>query len=95
MSKEYEITYCTTECLEQTINILKEISKDYKWENEQEYIRTIYMLSTKFKQCNVMFLLSVTKSPLLDLGIICEKLRGTALPCLPHPEQVLRSNNIS
>ena len=46
MSKEYEITYCTTECLQQTINILKEISKDYKWENEQEYIRTIYMLST-------------------------------------------------
>jgi hypothetical protein len=46
MSKEYEITYCTTECLQQTINILKEISKDYEWENEQEYIRTIYMLST-------------------------------------------------
>ena len=36
MSKEYEITYCTAECLEQTINILKEISKEYKWENEQE-----------------------------------------------------------
>ena len=46
MSKEYEITYCTAECLEQTINILKEISKDYEWENETEYIRTIYMLST-------------------------------------------------
>lgn len=46
MSKEYEITYCTAECLEQTINILKEISKEYKWENEQEYIKTIYMLST-------------------------------------------------
>tara|TARA_R100001224_G_scaffold38783_1_gene22094 strand:- start:267 stop:533 length:267 start_codon:yes stop_codon:yes gene_type:complete len=46
MSKEYEITYCTAECLEQTINILKDISKDYEWENETEYIRTIYMLST-------------------------------------------------
>ena len=46
MSKQYEITYCTAECLEQTINILKEISKDYEWENETEYIRTIYMLST-------------------------------------------------
>tara|TARA_R100001163_G_C5059028_1_gene195662 strand:- start:476 stop:742 length:267 start_codon:yes stop_codon:yes gene_type:complete len=46
MSKVNEITYCTTECLEQTINILKEISKDYEWENETEYIRTIYMLST-------------------------------------------------
>jgi len=46
MSKEYEITYCTAECLEQTINILKQISKDYEWENETEYIRTIYMLST-------------------------------------------------
>lgn len=46
MSKKYEITYCTAECLEQTINILKDISKDYEWENETEYIRTIYMLST-------------------------------------------------
>jgi hypothetical protein len=46
MAKDYEITYCTMECLEQTINILKEISKDYDWENETEYIRTIYMLST-------------------------------------------------
>jgi hypothetical protein len=63
MSKEYEITYCTTECLQQTINILKEISKDYKWENEQEYIRTIYMLSTlgyvlsndEYKEEMVMF----------------------------------------
>jgi hypothetical protein len=63
MSKEYEITYCTTECLQQTINILKEISKDYEWENEQEYIRTIYMLSTlgyvlsndEYKEEMVMF----------------------------------------
>ena len=47
MSKEYEITYCTAECLEQTINILKEISKEYKWENEQEYIKTIYMIFNK------------------------------------------------
>lgn len=46
MSKEHEITYCTMECLEQTINILKDISKEYKWENEQEYIKIIYMLST-------------------------------------------------
>ena len=46
MSKDYEITYCAMECLEQTINILKEISKEYEWENEQEYIKTIYMLST-------------------------------------------------
>ena len=46
MSKDYEITYCTMECLEQTINILKEISKEYKWQNEDEYIKTIYMLST-------------------------------------------------
>tara|TARA_Y100001973_G_C5181788_1_gene325330 strand:- start:611 stop:877 length:267 start_codon:yes stop_codon:yes gene_type:complete len=63
MSKEYEITYCTTECLQQTIKILKEISKDYEWENEQEYIRTIYMLSTlgyvlsndEYKEEMVMF----------------------------------------
>ena len=34
------------ECLEQTINILKAISKEYEWENEQEYVKTIYMLST-------------------------------------------------
>ena len=46
MSKDYEITYCAMECLEQTINILKEISKEYEWEDEQEYIKTIYMLST-------------------------------------------------
>ena len=46
MSKELEINYCTTECLEQSINILTEIAKDYKWENEQEYIKVIYMLST-------------------------------------------------
>ena len=46
MSKDYEITYCTIECLEQTINILKEISKEYEWQNEDEYIKTIYMLST-------------------------------------------------
>tara|TARA_R100001163_G_scaffold65763_1_gene64604 strand:- start:111 stop:377 length:267 start_codon:yes stop_codon:yes gene_type:complete len=46
MSKECQITYCTTECLEQSIQILKEIAKDYEWENEQEYIKAIYMLST-------------------------------------------------
>ena len=46
MSKDYEITYCAMECLEQTINILKEISKEYEWEDEQEFIKTIYMLST-------------------------------------------------
>ena len=46
MSKDYEITYCAMECLEQTINILKEISKEYEWEDEQEYIQQIYMLST-------------------------------------------------
>jgi len=46
MSKNNEITYCTMECLEQTINILKEISKDYEWENEDEYVKIIYMLST-------------------------------------------------
>ena len=46
MSKDYEITYCAMECLEQTINILKEISKEYEWEDEQEFIKTIYMFST-------------------------------------------------
>jgi len=46
MHKDLEITYTTTECLEQTINILKELSKEYKWTNEHEYIRNIYMLST-------------------------------------------------
>lgn len=46
MSKDCQITYCTTECLEQSIQILKEIAKDYEWENEQEYIKAIYMLST-------------------------------------------------
>ena len=35
MSKDYEITYCAMECLEQTINILKEISKEYEWENDE------------------------------------------------------------
>ena len=46
MSKDFEITYCTTECLEQSIQILKEIAKDYEWENEHEYVKVIYMLST-------------------------------------------------
>jgi hypothetical protein len=46
MSKKHEITYCTMECLEQSINILKKVGKEYKWENEQEYIKIIYMLST-------------------------------------------------
>lgn len=46
MPKNLEITYSTTECLEQTVNILKELSKEYKWENEYEYIKNIYMLST-------------------------------------------------
>lgn len=46
MSKKNEITFCTSECLEHSIHVLKEIAKDYKWENEQEYIKAIYMLST-------------------------------------------------
>jgi len=36
MLKDLEITYTTTECLEQTINILKELSKEYKWTKEHE-----------------------------------------------------------
>ena len=46
MSKDYEITYCAMECLEQTKNIIKEISKEYEWEDEQEFKKTSYMLST-------------------------------------------------
>ncbi len=46
MPKDLEITYTTTECLEQTVKILKGLSKEYKWSNEYEYIKNIYMLST-------------------------------------------------
>ena len=63
MPKDQEITYTTTSCLEQTINILKELSIEYQWDNEQEYIRNIYILSTigyclthdEFKEELVMF----------------------------------------
>tara|TARA_R110000824_G_scaffold63704_1_gene167235 strand:- start:314 stop:592 length:279 start_codon:yes stop_codon:yes gene_type:complete len=46
MLKDKEITYTTTECIQQTVNILKEVSNEYGWNDNKEYIRNIYMLST-------------------------------------------------
>ena len=46
MLKDKEIIYTTTECLEQTVNILKHLSKEYGWEDNKEFTRNIYLLST-------------------------------------------------
>ena len=44
--KDKEITYVTADCLEQSVNVLKVLSNEYGWEDNKEYIRYIYILST-------------------------------------------------
>mgnify|MGYP003627449551 CR=1 FL=1 len=46
MLKEKEIIYTTSECLEQTVNILKELGNKYDWNDNKEFINHLFMLST-------------------------------------------------
>jgi hypothetical protein len=46
MIKDKEIIYTTAECLGQTVSILKHLSEEYGWEDNKEFIRNIYLLST-------------------------------------------------
>tara|TARA_R110002020_G_C16287613_1_gene772213 strand:+ start:2344 stop:2622 length:279 start_codon:yes stop_codon:yes gene_type:complete len=46
MLKDKEIIYLTAECLEHSINILKDSSSQHGWEDNKEYIRQVYILST-------------------------------------------------
>ena len=41
-----EITFVTSECLTQTVNIMYEIGKDYNWEDNNEFESQTYILST-------------------------------------------------
>ena len=46
MLKDKKIIYLTAECLEHSINILKDSSNLHGWEDNKEYIRQVYILST-------------------------------------------------
>tara|TARA_R110000823_G_scaffold273184_1_gene392250 strand:+ start:666 stop:944 length:279 start_codon:yes stop_codon:yes gene_type:complete len=46
MIKDKEIIYTTADCLQQTVNILKHLSVEYGWEDNKEFIKNIYILST-------------------------------------------------
>tara|TARA_R110001592_G_scaffold334496_2_gene618876 strand:+ start:270 stop:545 length:276 start_codon:yes stop_codon:yes gene_type:complete len=44
--KDKEVTYVTADCLEQSVNILKVLGNEYGWEDNKEYIRQTFILST-------------------------------------------------
>tara|TARA_R110000822_G_C14935504_1_gene453052 strand:+ start:83 stop:364 length:282 start_codon:yes stop_codon:yes gene_type:complete len=44
--KDKEVTYVTADCLEQSVNHLKLMSDEYGWEDNREYIRQTFILST-------------------------------------------------
>ena len=46
MSEDREITYATAHCIAESVKILKEISLEYGWEDNDEYIKNLFMLST-------------------------------------------------
>ena len=46
IDNDKEITYVTSECLIQTVNIMHELGKNYDWENEYEFESQTFILST-------------------------------------------------
>tara|TARA_R110002072_G_scaffold76648_1_gene179636 strand:- start:88 stop:369 length:282 start_codon:yes stop_codon:yes gene_type:complete len=44
--KDKEVTYVTADCLEQSVNLLKVLGNEYGWEDNKEYIRQTFILST-------------------------------------------------
>ena len=44
--KDKEVTYVTADCLEQSVNILKVLGNEYGCEDNKEYIRQTFILST-------------------------------------------------
>ena len=46
IDNDKEITFVTSECLMQTVNIMEEIGKDYDWDGEYEFESQTFILST-------------------------------------------------
>ena len=46
MIKDKEVIYTTAECLQQSVGILKALGDEYDWNDNKEFIRQLYMLST-------------------------------------------------
>ena len=46
IDNDKEITFVTSECLMQTVNIMEKIGKDYDWDGEYEYESQTFILST-------------------------------------------------
>ena len=46
IDNDKEITFVTSECLMQTVNIMEEIGKNYDWDGEYEFESQTFILST-------------------------------------------------
>ena len=46
MNEKKEITYATAHCISESVKVLKEISCECGWEDNNEFIKNLFMLST-------------------------------------------------
>lgn len=46
MDENKEITYATAHCMSESVKVLKEMCQEYGWEDNDEYIKNLLLLST-------------------------------------------------